>query len=250
MKTPSRKSLPHALRRAQELHSLLEKQAVPETQRLWDEQYQSDWNLTQTSEMTTPTPWSHKTVDGFFDPAFFAWARQYFDRAPFLDEQSPVDGVTYPLICRLDHKPMFYQAVSYALYRALGNDIKIDYLFARLSPANVPCPHQAHTDESMGKRSLMVYMNRPEHCQGGTELLRHNELGFSTGPCTEEMERVVLRDQNTPAAWTAVHTCPMASNRGFIFDSKLFHRAAPIGGFGGRQDHARLVLTCFFSEVA
>lgn len=161
--------------------------------------------------------------------------------------------MVYPFVHDLLNNPYFHDAVSFQLHQFLGFDVKLEYLFARMSPAGVHCPHQAHNDEVMAPYSLMIYMNRLKDCQGGTSLLRHRGLGFSTGPLTPEMHQVVLRDQNTPAAWDIAHLCEMKPNRAFIFKSPLFHRAEPViptTGFGNTQENSRLVLTAFFREQA
>lgn len=183
-------------------------------------------------------------------------ARLYLDRAPFLDEVNPVDGVVYPFIFKLDDSFMgglIKRRIKARLQEVLGFPVKLDHVFARMSPQGVRCPHQAHTDESMGQYSLMVYMNRPGDIPWergcGTSLLRHTELDLTQGPFTPEQAAAVVRDQNQRGAWTIDHLCEMRADRAFIFDASLLHRAEPVGGFGRAQKDARMVLTTFFSEV-
>jgi hypothetical protein len=116
----------------------------------------------------------------------------------------------------------------------------------RLSLADVPVPHQAHTDTVMGDFSMMLYMNRAEHCQGGTSLVRH-VTGMDTDPIDEESQKVWLRDTNIPEMWTPYTRCEMRTNRAFIFRANLMHRAEPLGGFGTDATNGRLVMTAFFN---
>jgi hypothetical protein len=119
----------------------------------------------------------------------------------------------------------------------------------RLSPDGVHVPHPVHTDISMGKYSLMLYLNRAEHCRGGTSILKHIESGMVRTPRTEEEFALWQRDMRNPEAWSYVDAAEMAPNRAFIFDADMYHRAEPEGGFGKDATDGRLVLTMFFDPV-
>jgi hypothetical protein len=101
--------------------------------------------------------------------------------------------------------------------------------------------------------SLMLYLNRETHCRGGTEIVRfrNEELGegggdMEYGPTDEYGVEIWKEYTNDQYAWERVNICEMKPNRAFIFDSRLMHRAAPIGGFGSNAQDGRLVLTVFF----
>lgn len=163
---------------------------------------------------------------------FEGW-RQWADGLTYEDEVNPVDGVRYPGIYR--HVPAWGTRQRLA---AFFGDVRINALFLRLSLAGVDVPHQAHNDALMGRYSLMVYMNRAEHCHGGTSLVRHVDGDV----CQESWQR----DTNIPERWQVTSMCEMQPNRAFIFRADLMHRAEPIGGFGTDATDGRLVMTCFF----
>lgn len=176
----------------------------------------------------------------------YARARAWADAAEFRDVANPVDGVTYPLIC--PDVPVWIQREMSALVNDVLNEpLWPSAIFARMSPAGVPVPHQAHNDASMGRYSLMLYLNRPEHCRGGTEFLTHSTLGCECGPSNHDDLAQIAADANKPFAWDVAGSCAMKANRACLFDASLMHRAAPIGGFGDDQANARLVLTGFYS---
>lgn len=187
-------------------------------------------------------------IDDFLPAAHFKVFREHCDRKKFKDVVNPTDGVTYPLIST-EIPSLITLHVKQRLLELWPGGVEIHTMFLRLSPAGVPVPHQAHTDSTMGQYSLMVYLNKRRHCQGGTSLLRHRETGLLGDPLTAEQAKLWARDANDPSAWDTIGMCPMAPNRGFVFDARRFHRAEPIGGFGKASRDARLVLTAFFSEA-
>lgn len=182
-------------------------------------------------------------VDGFFDD--FEKVRAWADSATYGDIVNPVDGVTYPGICAEIPRDI-REETQIKVVNLLHGLVNIRTMFTRISYAGVQVPHQAHNDASMGMFSLMVYLNRPEDCEGGTELLQHVSAGMEYGPGGGVGEIIWQRETNKPAQWERLSICPMKPNRAFLFDARLMHRAAPIGGFGSNPQDGRLVLTAFF----
>lgn len=172
-------------------------------------------------------------LDDFSDR--FDELRMFADFADFAGVVNPADGVLYPGIAEV---PQFDILNRLRRLRFLGA-IESPTIFMRLSAEGTKVPHWGHHDGIMGKYSLMLYLNRPEHCQGGTALLRHAE-----GEPTPE---VWARDTNDQKQWEILSVCEMKTNRAFIFRSDLWHAALPIGGFGKDATDGRLLLTCFFS---
>lgn len=182
-----------------------------------------------------PEPQSRvRIIDGFL-PQFDAW-RVFADHAEYADVVSPVDGVVYPGIVDLSSVKPFFEAL---LSRATCRPVSINHLFMRLSLDGAVPPHWAHHDALMGVQSMMLYMNRPEHCEGGTALLEHVS---GADPDDETW----LRDTNRPEQWRTLSVCPMVTNRAFIFPAGMWHAALPRGGFGRTAQDGRLVLTAFF----
>lgn len=185
-------------------------------------------------------------IDDFFDD--FPRVREWADGATYGDVVNPVDKVVYPGICH-DIPEHISEEVSGKVEHSMDFLIVPRTMFLRLSTLGSKAPHQAHTDVTMGQYSLMVYLNRAEHCAGGTALLRNRETGEETNPVDAYGEQVWRRDTNNPAAWEKTLMCAMKPNRAFIFPAELYHRAEPIGGFGKTPKDGRLVLTLFFDRI-
>lgn len=179
----------------------------------------------------------------------FEALRDFADRATFADMTSPVDGVVYPNIC-LDVPDWVRHNIVGNLEAIFGCSVDMKFTFMRLSPKGVHVPHPVHTDASMAKYSLMLYLNRAEHCQGGTSLLQHTETGMTRTPRNEAELELWKRDMRDASRWSYMDEAKMAPNRAFIFDADLYHRAEPEGGFGTDNKDARLVLTTFFDLVS
>lgn len=175
---------------------------------------------------------SWQVIDDFH-PAFDD-LRELADVLDYEDVRSPVDGVVYPGIARIEDL-----GVRELLESAMGRKVRIHHQFLRLSLAGSEAPHWAHHDASMGEYSLMLYMTRLDACKGGTALLEHIEY-------EQVPQEIWSRDTNRRAQWRILSECPMAPNRAFIFRSGLWHAAMPFEGFGTDAVDGRLVLTAFF----
>ncbi len=175
----------------------------------------------------------HSAIIDDFHPEFDP-LRSLADRSKFEDLTNPADGVVYPGICQTDHL-----GVPGMLSAFLRRPVQVHYQFMRLSLEGSRPPHWAHHDGLMGKYSLMLYLNRPEHCKGGTALLEHAD--------GEIDQATWKRDTNRSEMWRMMAICEMRPNRAFIFRSHLWHAALPMSGFGKDATDGRLVLTAFFS---
>lgn len=153
----------------------------------------------------------------------------------FKETVNPADGVQYPRIC--DDIPALVRTEVEFLAGKPAN-----YLFMRESPEGVRVPHQVHTDNSMGKTSMMLYL---EDGPGGTAFLRHRVLGIHYAPAVESLVTLCQDDANNPDAWHINAMCRQEKNKACVFDAGYFHRAEPIGGYGEGK-RSRCVLTGFF----
>jgi len=177
-------------------------------------------------------------VKNFFDD--YEPFRQYLDTLDYEGMVNPADDVFYPGIS-LEIPQYFRLQVE----QKMGTP---NYLFLRLSPEGTPCPHIHHTDDLMGNHGMIVYLNRPEHCQGGTSLVTH-ESGMNESPTTPEETELWIRDHNDTSKWTVDATAEMESNKAVVMPMHKFHRAEPVGGFGDVPRNARLVMVGFFDEL-
>ena len=162
---------------------------------------------------------------------------------PFADEVNPVDGVIYPQICKEIPQEVEQEIID-NIEKVLGYPPEISLMFMRRSPEGVKCPHQVHSDATMGGYTMILYINEGDNAC--TSLVRHKESGIGYNPSNQEFVDIIVKDQNNPDAWHITDMVDMVSNRAFIFKSDMLHRAEPVGGFG-QGTEARCVLTCFFS---
>lgn len=184
---------------------------------------------------------SYVQIDNFIDS--YSQLKDYAFTADFSGVKNPIDGVIYPHICA-SLPEAINNEILVNIANTLGREPESVTMFMRRSPSGVPVPHIAHTDNSMGRYSLMLYMN--DCPEGGTAFIRHKKTGMMYAPEASDFVDLAAKDQNDLMAWAVVEQAMMKENRAVIFDSGLFHCAMPVGGFGEGAE-ARTVLTVFFS---
>ena len=174
----------------------------------------------------------------------FESLKQYSRQCEYKDEVNPVDGVVYPLICKDIPQPIIDDLLLNLNIKALYNPSEL-ICFLRMSPKNVSVPHKFHTDHSMGRHSLMLYLEDRE--DAGTGFGIHLPTGCYSAPTSEEELKETIKDCNNDSKWKIYKQFKMRENRAVMFDSQLFHVALPIGGYGEAKEDSRIVFTCFFS---
>jgi len=171
--------------------------------------------------------------------------RQHCNGLDYSGYVSPVDGVEYPGIS--GEVPEDTQAeILASLCLLMQGKIVNPLLFFRLSVNGVKAPHGAHNDSSMGQYALFIYLNKPEHCQGGTSFVKHIKGGFNGDLSTPEELALWKQDTHNYDAWEVEKMAKMKPNRAVVFESANMHRAEPAEGFGDDASNGRLVLICFF----
>lgn len=175
----------------------------------------------------------------------FEWLREQADTTEYGDHVNPVDGVTYPGIGQQIPIGVCADVITKLQHLVRGR-ISDMTMFTRMTLEGQDVPHQAHNDESMGRYGLIVYLNRAEHCKGGTEFVKHKHCDGRIGPADEGELKIMQRDANTRDAWEVTYSVDMAPNRALLFDAALMHRASTPVGFGESACDGRLALVCFF----
>lgn len=115
---------------------------------------------------------------------------------------------------------------------------------------------KVHTDRSHW--SGILYLSRPQDCQGGTEFFRHRrtntdhmplnaeelaQLGYANA---EQAHRdIIERDSNDDAQWEMTMRVPMRFNRLILLRPWLWHTAGQ--AFGENAENGRLVYLMFFA---
>ena len=118
--------------------------------------------------------------------------------------------------------------------------------------------HQAgriHIDQSHW--SGILYLSRPEDCQGGTEFFRHIRTGTDRVPMDSEsleaagyssykglQHDILDKDALDRSKWELTTTIPMRFNRLVLLQPHYWHTSGP--GFGDSLENGRLVYLMFF----
>lgn len=105
--------------------------------------------------------------------------------------------------------------------------------------------------------SGILYLSKPEDCQGGTDFFRHRATGIDRFPVTQEElaatgyasfedahKGIIEAEGTKEEAWDHLMTIPMRYNRLLLLRPWLWHTAGR--GFGNRADNGRLVYLMFF----
>lgn len=119
-------------------------------------------------------------------------------------------------------------------------------------------------DEGIGRVHIdvsywsgILYLSKPEDCQGGTDFFRHRATNSDRFPVTneelaatgfasfEDAHKGIIEGEGTKAeAWEHATRIPMRYNRLLLLRPWLWHTAGP--GFGDRPENGRLVYLMFF----
>jgi len=112
-----------------------------------------------------------------------------------------------------------------------------------------------HIDQSHW--SGILYLSRPEDCQGGTEFFRHKRTNSDRVPMDEdslkaagyetyeELQKDILdKDALDRSKWEQTMTVPMRFNRLILLQPHYWHTAGP--GFGDSLENGRLIYLMFF----
>jgi hypothetical protein len=112
-----------------------------------------------------------------------------------------------------------------------------------------------HIDQSHW--SGILYLSRPEDCQGGTEFFRHKRTQTDRVPMDteslkavgysnyKELQHDILdKDALDRSQWEHTMTVPMRFNRLILLQPHYWHTAGP--GFGDRLENGRLIYLMFF----
>ena len=169
---------------------------------------------------------------------------EYARGLDYMGAVNPYDEVEYPDISLAVPDEIAQEVRSYCSSK-VGQRVKINAIFLRLSKAGTYCPHQSHNDKAMGQYGFILYM---QDGPGGTAFVDHVEASMPNGPWTNTEYEIWKRDMNVPSKWTTRRLVDMKANRALFYDSKLMHRAEPIGGFGDTVEDGRLVLTAFLER--
>ena len=125
----------------------------------------------------------------------------------------------------------------------------------RVALASDPQQARIHIDQSHW--SGILYLSRPEDCQGGTEFFRHKRTNSDRVPMDEpslraagystyeELQKDILdKDALDRSKREHTMTVPMRFNRLVLLQPHYWHTAGP--GFGDSLENGRLIYLMFF----
>jgi len=108
--------------------------------------------------------------------------------------------------------------------------------------------------------SGMLYLSKPEDCQGGTDFFRHIPTNTDHAPLSQDdfaklgissvqqmWDEILWPHTNDTSKWEHLMRVPMRFNRLALFRPQQWHDAGP--GFGNCPDNARLVYMMFFKSA-
>ncbi|MET3134453.1 tetratricopeptide (TPR) repeat protein [Oxalobacteraceae bacterium GrIS 1.11] len=166
------------------------------------------------------------------------------------------------------------QDIMERIASAVGQPIKFispDNGSYRLSYADAEARTDIHVDNESGENfnfyAGVLYLNRPEQCQGGTTFWRHGASGWRRRPPEAEVRaggypsfkhfqkrwlaNVAVRKFNDLRErredWQALLEVPMRNNRLIIYRGHYFHSISHV--FGASPEDGRLVQLFFFELI-
>lgn len=114
--------------------------------------------------------------------------------------------------------------------------------FFRLSPAGQVEPNDVHTDESVGERTGILYLN-PDPPEGdGTTFYKRKDTGSiaSRGETQDEWRH--------KSQWAPWKTVAAKFNRLLVFPAPFFHARALLENYGNSPSDARLIQVIFAGD--
>jgi hypothetical protein len=168
---------------------------------------------------------------------------------PF-DTVTGPDGFDYTGVAAWD-MPQWHDKLS----DVLGKQISVKMSGFRMSLKG-ELPHSwIHSDDICAQYAVVMYMNLPEQCQGGTAFWRHTGLKIDRMPDFDRMPGLDVQwwlttlnnDWRNLDWWEQAGFVAMKANRLITYPTSVFHSRYPFEGFGKGPEDGRLVWVCFYN---
>lgn len=126
----------------------------------------------------------------------------------------------------------------------------------RVTLEGEPSRYMVHVDPNFLTWVGVIYLSRPEDCDGGTTFYHHRGLRSDRSPLTmEQLENegvksvadLLQRDGNDPDKWERLMTVPMRYNRMVLYRPWLWHSAGE--AYGDQIENARLIQLLSFEPA-
>jgi hypothetical protein len=135
-------------------------------------------------------------------------------------------GVTYPNIAVSALNATEVQKLEDALGEPLTCVLPPFY---RLYTPKDDQPTYVHTDGLISDYTLIIFLNQPEDCYGGTAFWKHKSLSVSnySDNLPPELLDFLMADSYNTDAWDLQKVVPMEHNKALLFDSSWYHSRYP-----------------------
>lgn len=138
-----------------------------------------------------------------------------------------------------------------------GRPIDQQFTFFRRNVKGEMSKDMVHHDADTSEYVALLYLNRPEDCQGGTALFRHKATGKEEFPSEFGIRRAgkspkreqakFTRDWMNAEAWEMTELLDMKFNRVIIYPCNWFHSRYPREAFGTTPEDSRTIWLSFFN---
>ncbi len=195
---------------------------------------------------------------------FLSEAESFREATLGLDYKRPDIPLGYP--GRNATQKIVMEGLDEAVSKLVGEPLKAHpqttHCRPRITLENEVGTANVHIDNAHW--SGILYLTKPEHCQGGTKFYKHLPTGTTRAVLEpSEMKKlgttskeeankifndILTNDTHDMAKWEQVMEVPMVFNRLILFRPWLWHTASP--GFGDSLENGRLIYPVFFLSAA
>jgi hypothetical protein len=169
---------------------------------------------------------------------------------PFATVVGP-DGFDYTNVAKWE-MPHWHELLE----QMLGRKIVVKMSGFRLNLAG-ELPHSwVHSDDICAQFAVVLYLNPPDQCRGGTAFWRHNGLQIDRMPDLKAMAgnginadwwlSTLNSDWKNLDWWEQAGFVAMKTNRLITYPTSMFHSRYPFEGFGSGPEDGRMVWVCFY----
>lgn len=148
---------------------------------------------------------------------------------------------------RVSQAPM--PGVRQALEDALREPCEALFWGFRLDYAGELPVRPVHFDSECGGWAMVLYLNLPHQCRGGTAFWRHVASGVEAVPpgAAADCESWYHGESDNSDAWDLGSVVGMRFNRAVVYPTRYFHSRWPLEGFGSSPENGRLIGGLFFN---
>ncbi len=187
-------------------------------------------------------------IDDFYDNP--EWVREQALSYDYMHNAIYPGQISKDAYITASQKPRFLEIINEPI------DTKPSQLFGKFRSSTIYDTGKVdiHVDDT-SDWAVVIYMNTPEQCRGGTQFFRHKETG-KTNLIEEAQDRATLNkvkqkfvyeDGLDRSKWDVIDEAEMKFNRAIIFPTLHFHSFTAL--FGDSLETGRLVQLFFMNKA-